>query len=472
MSYQAGEDEDEDQTQDTGEDTAPETDSAESDDSDESPDDEGPEEVKLPASEAAPSKPQEQGPPVSASALTDDQKWDLIKQHLSGQYDQASDNGKVKAARDAAEKTSDWADIGHGLDTMFHAKSAAFGGPGADKDYWKGLKAEGQQKVQNAEKDRDAAIKDFMTKNQIGRQAVDDSMKQTSFHNEQDKSKVWKDENTPGSETSKRVISSFNKTFPQFAIGADDAQHLSAADVKGYISGNVDIAAKIQANKEAQQGRMAWQGALKQDHLDHEQQKQDVAFAKAYSGDEAKYQDQVGKIDQTLSMVDQAAKGGVASQLVPLEVAREIAGRLNPQEIAAASGDPSTLDALNRYITKAQNGTMTVKDAQEYRTLLQSKKDMVSTVREKQRAQSVGSYANATKRDANVIRGIVTVDQPSGHQTASTSPSGPQGGSGVANAAPAHGADDKITTYAAAHNLSYEAAKAILVKRGYQPNEQ
>jgi hypothetical protein len=317
------------------------------------------------------------------------------KDYLTKKYQ--LDQGIQQARQDALD-TQRTTGIFQGLSSMF----------GQNHDnFYNSQRAQANQRLAQAMQDRQMGLQDFETQRQVGRQDVADALraKQAAFQESQNQ----------------------RTREQQAALDAPDSAESEFArnmaqrfDPKGADAGNFDDLSATQIMRLRPEIKDLYDQTMKQDDMrlrwaqlndqrqwqkDYKQMELNRPFIQSFNTAENKYQDAVGKIDQTQKMVDQATgTGGVAATLVPLEVARGIAGRLNPQEIAAAGGDPSTLGKINRMISTAAEGQMDGVDAEQFRTLLQSQRDSLTSAREAQRNQNIGAWARNTNQDPKQLR--------------------------------------------------------------------
>lgn len=219
---------DEDEDEQTGDDKSPD-DAPAADDTDDTAAEDKPDEAAAPAAPApAPTKDQE------------------IKDYLGGKYDKASDNSDVKAARDAASDTNTIANIGQALEGVFRAKSMAHGGAGVNTGLYQDIRAQGQQGVAQAQAARQQAIQDFVAKNQLGRQGVEDAQKQQE-------NAVLNAHNDPASPQSRALQASIQKFYPD-----DDLSVLSANDIKSTWMDAKKVHETIKARKQAAKQTAEW----------------------------------------------------------------------------------------------------------------------------------------------------------------------------------------------------------------------
>ena len=153
-------------------------------------------------------------------------KRQAIVNYLKNQYGASADKTELQNARVSADRTNLIANVGNGLDTMFTARSAAYGGQGADNKYWGGLKADAQERVNQATGDRTASIQDFTNQNNLGRQGIQDFAVQENNDYETAR-------RTPGTPQSLAAVNSFNKIFGE-KMRLDPSTY-SAIDVEKMV---------------------------------------------------------------------------------------------------------------------------------------------------------------------------------------------------------------------------------------------
>jgi hypothetical protein len=96
----------------------------------------------------------------------------LVRDYLAQKYGEAASSKGVEEAMARQKRGNDWADVGYNVDRMLMAHSAARGGPGADAGYYQSQKKDLAGDVQNQEELRQAKIKDYLTKQNMGEEGV------------------------------------------------------------------------------------------------------------------------------------------------------------------------------------------------------------------------------------------------------------------------------------------------------------
>lgn len=229
------------------------------------------------------------------------EKRQAIVAYLQDKYASAADNRGVQQARQAARQMNTISNIGHGLTTMLTARSQANGGQGADDRYWEGLKRDAAGRVDEAGADRQAAIQDFVAKNNMGRQAIQDLGQQESG----DYATAMR---TPGTPQSLAAVNYFNKLFKDANV---DPATTSAADIEKMIKSTM---AKAQQDsnigyKKTQQELMDRETSVKEGLLG-------VAQTKANKG-ESKKDEAMAKYYNAKASAEGGDKGAIDMSVVP-----------------------------------------------------------------------------------------------------------------------------------------------------------
>lgn len=133
-----------------------------------------------------------------------------VRTYLEQLYGDAAKTGEIEQARTRSDNINQMANIGYGLDRMFMAHSAARGGPGADANFWEGMKRDGRGGVENAVQDRDQKIKNYLTKMKLGSEGVKEQQDMLDFDNKNKR-------RDPESDISISYRSQFRGMFPEYA---------------------------------------------------------------------------------------------------------------------------------------------------------------------------------------------------------------------------------------------------------------
>lgn len=347
---------------------------------------------------------------------------EAIKAYLAQKYGEASDNSDVKAAREEAQRDNLIANIGSAVEGFARAGSQAHGGQGVNQDFYKGIKDQGQQGVAQAQTARQQQIQDFVTKQKMGQEAVAAGQETKLKQNEIDQA-------NPDSRPSKIGKAAFKANFPDVAAAmGSDFDSLSYKDL-GAISQMTDTKAKIQAAKEAAITNHAYQAAMLSGKRDYDEKKDlkksNDKFAGDYNKESGKAADAIAGLNDSLNEIDQAVKGGVANKVVPMKMAHAFAGKTTQTEIDSLGGDPSMLDRIKQYMSMAENGQMTEKNAAEYRTLLNSLKESAQRTLAAKQDAMIHGHASATEQNEDEVRAIVTPKGVSSGQAAAPPPPDP-----------------------------------------------
>lgn len=419
-------DEDEDQTPESNDDSADsdsdagddqedkpaEDDDASADDSDA---DAGAGDDQIAPAPAAPDAPAAKA--ATGAPLSPTDKDQIIRDALAKEFGQAADPSAVQAARANAARLNNMANMEHGLETMFTAGRVAVGGPGADKDFSQGLKNQGAMGVAQAQQDREQAIRDFVTKQQLGQQAV-------AANQEQQLNQTKIDDNTPGSPKALALAQHVSQLFPKYPISQDDAKNLSVTDISNSWNKPTELKIKADENVEAQKLRAQIVAAGFANKNGQKDEDRKLAFDKTYNAERGKYQDDVARITDAMSTIDQAVgpNGGVASSVVPAALAKSIVNRVTQGEIGQFSGDPSVISHIQALWSKADNGTMTNGNAQEFKSLLASQLSNRTDAWAQRSESLIQPYAQDSRQDPQAIRDKLGAPPPPRPRTQASVP--------------------------------------------------
>lgn len=177
-----------------------------------------------------------------SAAPTDPAKPDpeAIKAFLAQKYGEATDNTDIKAAQADARRQNMIANIGSAVEGLARSGSQAHGGQGVDEGFYQGLKQQGQQGVAQAQAARQQAIQDFLTKNQLGRQGVEDA--QTALAN-----KVKNDANNPKSMQSQIARHVWQSANPNMDFESMPGWDSMSANDMSLVKDPVDLKARLDA---------------------------------------------------------------------------------------------------------------------------------------------------------------------------------------------------------------------------------
>lgn len=360
MSAQNLEDEDEETTGPGG---TPEEDGGDSappaaTDAKPAPDDDNADLDKLAAAEA----------PEQASIAAKDQQ---IRDVIAKQYGDVSSDAAIQAAKAKAARTNQVSNIGEALEGLARSNSMAHGGAGVDQGFYQGLRAQGQQGVQQAQAQREQAIKDFVTKQQLGQQAVQGQQETAKFGQSQQLGKQEIAAGDPDSVASRVARASFKATFPKDAAAmGDDFNHLSMKNL-GPISQMTDTKAKVDATKAAAAANREMAAARFGATQDKQNVERDTAFGGKFQALRDKYNKSASDLDKQDQLIEQAAtgKGGIAGALVKGGALHEALGRVSQGELGMAQ-DPSLMNRAQSLLMKIDSGaTLTPTDIAEYKAI-------------------------------------------------------------------------------------------------------
>jgi hypothetical protein len=198
------------------------------------------------ASDDSGSTPEEQD---EEPAAPDADKSAQIESYLRSKYGDLSDTSSVDAARADAKKSRTIAGVAEALEGMARAQSQAYGGAGVNHGIYNNIRSGADSDVQNAVQDRQAKIHDYMNERQMAREGVADDRANQEFSQ---KEKQWTAENElhdPTSKKSASVRDSFSSMFPGAVKNFGDGfANLSAADIKEYLTGPLELKDKMATN--------------------------------------------------------------------------------------------------------------------------------------------------------------------------------------------------------------------------------
>ena len=161
-----------------------------------------------------------QNPSLKISATS---PRDKVRQYISSKYDQAADTDSVERASKVNMLMPGMAGIGAGLDRIVSAPSVALGGPGANDQFWQGLRQDSQSDLENEEQGRQAGIADYLNKKNLGNQEINQQQQEQKF----DKSNELDD---PKSQVSRAYQAGVAKLYPEI-VSQFDIASLSANDI-------------------------------------------------------------------------------------------------------------------------------------------------------------------------------------------------------------------------------------------------
>lgn len=148
---------------------------------------------------------------------------------LQKHYNNASDNdASMKEAKAYRDQANNIGNFGSAIDRMVTARSVAYGGPGANEPFWQGMKEQGQVPVDEAHAEREAQIKDYMTKMGLAQTAMQMAGANTAAQQNADM-------NDPNSDVSNRTWDAFNSIYPDIAAKIPKGT-VSAGQIKGLFS--------------------------------------------------------------------------------------------------------------------------------------------------------------------------------------------------------------------------------------------
>jgi hypothetical protein len=432
----------------------------------------------------------------------------LTQKYGAPEFDAAADDSAVKDAQKGASRGNMIANIGQALAGFAGAGATSNGGKApVDTSLYSNMREDQGQKVKQAQSARDAKIKDFLSKRNMGREDVADKRAEAEFGQKQKEWGVKNVENDPNSETSAGVRATYQEMFPDVVAGlGDDFAHLSAAAIRANLTNSIELKAKMDANKEIAKSRNQQHSdamALRSDAVNTAADKKvSESQGKAYTemtnriagGRGAPQNVTQAQLAQTSvakakELIDQAPNGDL-NKLSPQQVnllgaeIEKIATGGVPTEAGRAGLDPQTFAAQwAAFKNKAVGPDGQVNGAELGPFIAQNKAyieglgKVVNGVVSKYQRDTFDDYADSGRlsedHQAKFRKKhpeLFPEEQP-GARAAAGVAAAPKaaGGDGEAQAAPQAPLDPKIGDYAKAHGLDYGTAERILVNRGYKP---
>jgi len=351
----------------------------------------------------------------------------------------AGDNSGVQAARDAASHDTKVSGLLQGLSTAFAGRDKT------DDNYYNGVRDRATAAVGKAQQDKQQGLNQLVEGDKLQQQGV--AQGQLAKDNA-----VKNDENDGSSDRSTTARATYVKMFP--GLGLDQLpgwDNVSAADIKANIDNPLKLKetamsrqASLQVSKDQKEGmlalgnRKADQGDTKLSQgdtkLDQGQQKIDNGAAAGGAKDETqfsakewtplhnKYLAAVGDNDQAVAMVNTAtqAGGGVASTVVPAELAKSIVKRVTQNEIQQFSGDPGTMARLERIWTRGSEGLMTAGDAAEFQKVLNVQRAGIDKTYNQQSGDMLALHAKNTGKNVDDVTAYYTGKRPTAQAPGAT----------------------------------------------------
>lgn len=154
----------------------------------------------------------------------------MTRDYLSQKYGQAANSDKYDDAVSAQDRTNTIATIGHGVDRMLMAHSAARGGPGADAGFWQGMKRDAAGRTQDAGDARKQKISDYLMKQRMGNEGV---AQIDQIRNSDQQAAMY----DPNSGVSRATRSGFKQVFPNEAAAYPDLEQMNAIDIERLVKG-------------------------------------------------------------------------------------------------------------------------------------------------------------------------------------------------------------------------------------------
>lgn len=294
------------------------------------------------ADNETPEAPQAPAPAAATppSVDQDEEKMAKIKDYLAQQFAQANDNSEVKKAQDRAQHNNTVANIGDALETLAKSNSMAHGGAGVDSGFYKGIKEQGQQGIQQAQANRQAAIQNFTQQNMMNRQVLEDMMKKGTYDQQQKIAKILNDANDSSSQVSQNAQAGFKSLMSHLpGVANMDLSKYSKADIDD-LSKNADVMAKINSAEDLKKLLFAQQ----QDRINQQHELVDQQNAvKDFKGLQGDLDTQKASVRTGLGQAQAKVNGAV-----------KLMGFVdtNPQEIDEAKRDPQAKAAIIAKMNK------------------------------------------------------------------------------------------------------------------------
>jgi len=253
---------------------------------------------------------------------------------LQKSYNNASDaDDEIKAAKAYRQRANNIGNIGDAIDRMVTSRSVAYGGPGANDQYWNNLQEQGQVPVDEAHADRQAAIQDYMNKMGIMQSAV-------AMGNQNAAAQQNADMNDPNSDISNRTWDAFNSIYPDIAAKIPKGT-VSASQIQGLF-GAANSKSQIDSLNNYREGMLEKTNSvndinskLKQNELDNQTIGSEVSKNKI-ANFKARFPNNAGLIDENTTSgadVDSLVKQMISQQNGEARTNAKDEGALDKQEI-------------------------------------------------------------------------------------------------------------------------------------------
>lgn len=459
-----------------------------------------------PVGSESPSPP----PPSDGPGQSPDAKSQTVRDMLNQKYGAAADPTKLQTARQQEAAGVQHANLMHHLSGLFLAGSVAAGGPGAsEQDYQTQLK-QAHMPVQQAEEDRQNAIKTFLTGQKLGRESDSDLQKQ----------KLWQvenDTNDPTSQKSQMAVHLFQTQFPGALKGWSDQEkaQLTASDIGKLALPGQEKAAQLKMAQTMAQQRLDMvreKVQFQQDQKGRQNATVDLKdLGKDLDSETASGRSGLGNANSKVDSANRLLQFVDLNPNSPEDMDLLKASKTNPQARAQLVQKMDSLTPQQR--SEVVSGLMTqlspggggslgqfnelkgetfaekLANAKQWATgapvpagvgdmivnnlqTLANERNTSQTVLDKHAKSMRTKHPLAFQHPDTADMAEAMIKGAAQPPAPAASPAPTDGGPGTATAAPASGMDDKIQAYASAHKLDYATAKSLLVKRGYQPSER
>ena len=226
------------------------------------------------------------GDPTGANA----DRRAMTRDYLSQKYGQAANSDNYDAAVTAQDRTNSLANVGHGLDQIFTARGAAYGGKGADAGFWQGMKRDAAGRTQEAGDARKQKIADYLMKQKMGSEGVAEI---DQIRNSDQQAAML----DPNSGVSKATRVGFMRLFPEESKDFPELDQMNARDIQNLMK-NYETKIKADSDRNfrtAQQAQITSTNDMKKEMLPYLQDESTSRLERNYALKDRKEKDDSGK---------------------------------------------------------------------------------------------------------------------------------------------------------------------------------
>lgn len=277
---------------------------------------------------------------VADKNAADDAKAEEVKAYLASQFAKANDNSAILEAQKQQKSTNNISNIAEALEGLARSNSMAHGGQGVDSGFYKGMREQGAQGVNNAIANRQNAINAFLQNNEMNRQVAQDMMTKGDYQQKTLASAYLNDRNDPSSQVSKNAVEAAQGTFKDYPdIQSIIKPGMSAQEVQDALGG-VEKKSSMDAAKQMKTMQMQYQ----QDQIKNKKEAVDKASAvKDFAS--------LGKdLDSDLAS-SRTSLGQANSKIIGAQRVMTFAD-VTPEELAAAKTNPQVANQLIQKLNK------------------------------------------------------------------------------------------------------------------------